>query len=220
MCQETPPIENGSGQVICNSPGHGLVDDADGVGDGSSTGNGGWLEILWHCLNNDVLYNEATHVANRSRALGHAACKPQHHWKVRLCWPPSMRWRQPPRPLARAGAPITSPLTWPRAPRRSPISSRTSWPAELSGRPEDSLNVSALHRPARRRTPPRDGHPRPAEARRPRRPRRQRRPCLPVHRPQLHRRATLHALPQRSRPRTAGMSPATTSPTNSSPKLS
>jgi len=32
-----------------------------------------WLEILWHCLHNDVLYDEATHVANRNRALGRAA---------------------------------------------------------------------------------------------------------------------------------------------------
>jgi transposase len=32
-----------------------------------------WLEILWHCLIRDQLYDEATHVANRNRALGHAA---------------------------------------------------------------------------------------------------------------------------------------------------
>ena len=32
-----------------------------------------WLEILWHCLNKGVLYDEATHVANRNRALGRAA---------------------------------------------------------------------------------------------------------------------------------------------------
>ncbi len=32
------PIEKGSGQVICNSPGHGLVGDADSVGDGSACG--------------------------------------------------------------------------------------------------------------------------------------------------------------------------------------
>ena len=32
-----------------------------------------WLEILWHCLNKNVHYNEAIHVANRNRALGHAA---------------------------------------------------------------------------------------------------------------------------------------------------
>lgn len=32
-----------------------------------------WLEILWHCLNKNVLYNEATHQANRNRALGKAA---------------------------------------------------------------------------------------------------------------------------------------------------
>lgn len=29
-----------------------------------------WLEILWHCLTKDILYDEATHVANRNRALG------------------------------------------------------------------------------------------------------------------------------------------------------
>jgi transposase len=32
-----------------------------------------WLEVLWHCLRNDTLYDEATHVANRNRALGRAA---------------------------------------------------------------------------------------------------------------------------------------------------
>ena len=32
-----------------------------------------WLEILWHCLMRDQLYDEATHVANRNRALGKAA---------------------------------------------------------------------------------------------------------------------------------------------------
>jgi hypothetical protein len=32
-----------------------------------------WLEILWHCLTRDQLYNEATHLANRNRALGKAA---------------------------------------------------------------------------------------------------------------------------------------------------
>lgn len=32
-----------------------------------------WLEILWHCLTKGVLYDENTHVANRNRALGHAA---------------------------------------------------------------------------------------------------------------------------------------------------
>jgi transposase len=32
-----------------------------------------WLEILWHCLVKDVRYDEATHVANRNRALGKAA---------------------------------------------------------------------------------------------------------------------------------------------------
>jgi hypothetical protein len=32
-----------------------------------------WLEILWHCLTKHVLYDEAVHVANRNRALGHAA---------------------------------------------------------------------------------------------------------------------------------------------------
>ena len=39
--RKRPPIEKGSGQVICNSPGHGLVGDADGVGDGSSCGT--WI---------------------------------------------------------------------------------------------------------------------------------------------------------------------------------
>jgi transposase len=32
-----------------------------------------WLEILWHCLTKGVLYDETVHVANRNRALGHAA---------------------------------------------------------------------------------------------------------------------------------------------------
>jgi transposase len=32
-----------------------------------------WLEILWHCLRNNTPYDEATHVANRNRALGRAA---------------------------------------------------------------------------------------------------------------------------------------------------
>jgi len=32
-----------------------------------------WLEILWHCLTKAVPYDEATHVANRNRARGHAA---------------------------------------------------------------------------------------------------------------------------------------------------
>jgi transposase len=32
-----------------------------------------WLEILWHCLNRSVLYDETVHVANRNRALGRAA---------------------------------------------------------------------------------------------------------------------------------------------------
>ena len=32
-----------------------------------------WLEILWHCLRKGVCYDEATHVANRNRALGKAA---------------------------------------------------------------------------------------------------------------------------------------------------
>jgi transposase len=32
-----------------------------------------WLEILWHCLRKGVRYDEATHVANRNRALGKAA---------------------------------------------------------------------------------------------------------------------------------------------------
>jgi transposase len=32
-----------------------------------------WLEILWHCLIRDQLYDEATHTANRNRALGKAA---------------------------------------------------------------------------------------------------------------------------------------------------
>ena len=29
-----------------------------------------WLEVLWHCLNKGVHYDEAPHVANRDRALG------------------------------------------------------------------------------------------------------------------------------------------------------
>ena len=32
-----------------------------------------WLEILWHCLHNGVLYDEATHIANRNHALSKAA---------------------------------------------------------------------------------------------------------------------------------------------------
>jgi transposase len=32
-----------------------------------------WLEVLWHCLMRGQLYDEATHVANRNRALGRAA---------------------------------------------------------------------------------------------------------------------------------------------------
>jgi hypothetical protein len=31
-----------------------------------------WLKILWHCLTKGVLYNEATHQANRNRDLRHA----------------------------------------------------------------------------------------------------------------------------------------------------
>ena len=29
-----------------------------------------WLEVLWHCLTKNVPYDEATHVANRNRAMG------------------------------------------------------------------------------------------------------------------------------------------------------
>jgi transposase len=32
-----------------------------------------WLEILWHCLTNGVLYDENIHATNRNRALGRAA---------------------------------------------------------------------------------------------------------------------------------------------------
>lgn len=32
-----------------------------------------WLEVLWHCLTKGVLYDKTVHVANRNRALGHAA---------------------------------------------------------------------------------------------------------------------------------------------------
>jgi len=32
-----------------------------------------WLEVLWHCLIRGVCYDEATHVANRNRALAKAA---------------------------------------------------------------------------------------------------------------------------------------------------
>jgi len=42
--RKRPPIEKGSGQVICNNPGHGLVGDTDSVGDGSlidTSGPGG-----------------------------------------------------------------------------------------------------------------------------------------------------------------------------------
>lgn len=31
-----------------------------------------WLEVLWHCLTKGVRYDEATHVANRNRAMGRA----------------------------------------------------------------------------------------------------------------------------------------------------
>jgi transposase len=31
-----------------------------------------WLEVLWHCLTNNLPYNEATHLANRNRATAHA----------------------------------------------------------------------------------------------------------------------------------------------------
>jgi transposase len=29
-----------------------------------------WLEVLWHCLTRNTIYDEAVHVANRNRALG------------------------------------------------------------------------------------------------------------------------------------------------------
>jgi transposase len=32
-----------------------------------------WLEVLWHCLRNNLLYDEAVHAANRDRALNRAA---------------------------------------------------------------------------------------------------------------------------------------------------
>jgi transposase len=32
-----------------------------------------WLEVLWHCLRNNLLYNESVHTANRDRALNRAA---------------------------------------------------------------------------------------------------------------------------------------------------
>ena len=32
-----------------------------------------WLEVLWHCLTNNVAYDETIHVANRNRALARAA---------------------------------------------------------------------------------------------------------------------------------------------------
>lgn len=32
-----------------------------------------WLEVLWHCLNKRVLYDDAVHVTNRNRAHGLAA---------------------------------------------------------------------------------------------------------------------------------------------------
>jgi transposase len=32
-----------------------------------------WLEVLWHCLTHQVPYDEATHAANRNRALSLAA---------------------------------------------------------------------------------------------------------------------------------------------------
>ena len=28
-----------------------------------------WLEVLWHCLTNDMPYDETVHIANRNRAL-------------------------------------------------------------------------------------------------------------------------------------------------------
>ena len=32
-----------------------------------------WLEVLWHCLTNDMPYDEAVHIANRNRALSSIA---------------------------------------------------------------------------------------------------------------------------------------------------
>ncbi|MDQ6725153.1 MAG: IS110 family transposase [Actinomycetota bacterium] len=32
-----------------------------------------WLEVLWHCLSKELLYDEAVHVANRNRAMAKAA---------------------------------------------------------------------------------------------------------------------------------------------------
>lgn len=32
-----------------------------------------WLEVLWHCLNRNVSYDEELHIANRNKALGKAA---------------------------------------------------------------------------------------------------------------------------------------------------
>ena len=32
-----------------------------------------WLEILWHCLTKNILYDESVHAANRNRTLGRTA---------------------------------------------------------------------------------------------------------------------------------------------------
>jgi len=38
-----------------------------------------WLEVLWHCLVQGVLYDEEVHVANRDRALGREVASPTPH---------------------------------------------------------------------------------------------------------------------------------------------
>lgn len=32
-----------------------------------------WLEVLWHCLSKELIYDESIHVANRNRAMAKAA---------------------------------------------------------------------------------------------------------------------------------------------------
>ena len=106
-----------------------------------------WLEILWHCLIRGQPYDEATHTANRNRALGKAAqprgCQRVSHgetWSARWgppggpppgpgrrrsrpgsrgCGGPATR---PRRPAARAGAGPTPTRPPPRTAGRTPPS--------------------------------------------------------------------------------------------------
>ena len=49
-----------------------------------------WLEVLWHCFTNSVLYDEAVHVANRNRALT-ATAAPQPDLRNRPSTHPGSR---------------------------------------------------------------------------------------------------------------------------------